>query len=459
MIEAAREPADRGRAAIVLEQLDRRQIELADLVIPVQRLAGIVEDPQDVVRRIVEKEHQRLEPLALEVLALVDHDRVETLGRQRIDGPRERRREGLVPPLGRGVDRPWWQDAGALAERLAQPVERRDRQALGRRRVAGGHLLDVAQHRRRQRLVEADEQRPEPLAGQPSRLLEGEDRLAAAGGPDDLDPAQVAEVIERPRLLARGPDQPGPIVLDIVAEEPSEADGRRQVVVDPAHALGAERRAATPVADPVGVRAIDRSAGRLRRGQGVRVEDEVGRCVRPEERVVSWQAGEVDVGKRDGVADPWLLVRRPVGQVVQDAAEVVLGRLGLGEGGAIELPRAKVPAAVGGSTWLARLDLDDEQPKVRVHDDEVRLPIVRRPRAPRPGAPADVLVDPVLGWEGRPEGVVDVPLGGLPARLGDLVDQRSPIPCAHSVRHERRPARRAAPRLVGRAQASAIRMS
>ena len=142
--------------------------------------------------------------------------------------------------------------------------------------------------------------------------------------------------------------------------------------------------------------------------------------------MVPREAGEVDVGEGDGVADPWLAVRRPVRQVGQGAAEVVLGRLGLGERRAVELLRANVPAAVGGSTWLARLDLDDKQAELGMNDDEVRLAVVRRPRAPGPGAPADVLVDAVLGWEGRPERLVDVPLGGLPARLGDLVDQPAP---------------------------------
>ena len=66
-------------------ELEPLQAELADDVVAVERLAGIVEDPERVLAGALQEEVERLEPVAGEVLALVDDDRVEALARERVD--------------------------------------------------------------------------------------------------------------------------------------------------------------------------------------------------------------------------------------------------------------------------------------------------------------------------------------------------------------------------------------
>ncbi len=127
-------------------------------------------------------------------------------------------------------------------------------------------------------------------------------------------------MIERADLLARRLDEPAAILLDVVAQEPPKGDRRGEIVVDSPHPVRTERLPPAAVADPVGVGALDGGSCCLRRRQRVGIEHDLARRVGPEQRVAALEAGQVDIGKGDGVAGPRLAVRRPVGQVGQGSA-------------------------------------------------------------------------------------------------------------------------------------------
>ena len=183
-VEAARERGDRLRVAVVLEELVALEAQPGHDVGPDERLARVVEDPEDVAR-VDEQALEELEPARLEVLALVDDDRVVAPVGQRVDRRPERARERLVPPVAGDRVGARREDARLRAQALAQAVERRHVEA-GR----GRRLLELADEARREALVEADQERPVPLARQPTGLLGGEHRLPAARRADDLEPAQ-----------------------------------------------------------------------------------------------------------------------------------------------------------------------------------------------------------------------------------------------------------------------------
>ena len=145
----------------------------------------------------------------------------------------------------------------------------------------------------------------------------------------------------------------------------------------------------------------------------------------PEERVTLRQAGEVDVGKGDGVPGSQLAAGRPVRQGLDRALEVVLGVLGLLERRAIKLPVAEVPGAVGHARRPG-LDLDHEQAVVGMDDDDVGLAVVRRSVLPGLGREVDVRVQPRgLGQRG-PQSLLDEALRALPHCALPWASGRSP---------------------------------
>jgi hypothetical protein len=165
---------DRARVAAVPVDVEARQAELRHDILAVERLPRIVEDVEHVLLRIREHDVEQVQPPAVEVLALVDHDRVVSTAHHRqrlIERPRQR----LVPPLLRLLLRLRRQRAGLPTELQAQLVEGRDVQAAGGRCIG-----QVGAQRASQGLVEADEQGAEALVRQAARLLPRAHRLAAA---------------------------------------------------------------------------------------------------------------------------------------------------------------------------------------------------------------------------------------------------------------------------------------
>ena len=132
------------------------------------------------------------------------------------------------------------------------------------------------------------------------------------------------------------------------------------------------------------------------------------------------QAREVDRREGDAVAGVRLgavvaaALRRPA-----RAARRACGRAGAGcaspgrTGDCSSEDRPEPPATVPVAARLAVLHLEDQDPALRVGDDEVGLAVLGRPAvAHRPG-PGDVRVEAVLGRERLPQPLVDSPLGFL----------------------------------------------
>ncbi len=305
-------------------------------------------------------------------------------------------------------------------------------EAAGRRSVLGGRLLDVPQDGRGERLVEAHEQGPKALPGEAERLLDRDDRLAAAGWPDDLRSADVPSEVERPALFLGCLDQALAVVVDIVPEQAAEGDCRGEVVVDAANPVGPEALAAAAIADPVGEGAIHGGSSGCGCCECVGVEDDLRRRIRAEEGMAPRKASQVDVGEGHRVADPRLALGGPVRQVGQGAPEVVLRRLGLRERRPLQALGPEPPGPGRVAARLTGLDLDHEETVLGMDDDQICLAVVGRPVATRLRAPADALVDRALGQKCRPKDVVDAALRSLASRLDDPLSQplRSPAPAS-----------------------------
>jgi hypothetical protein len=120
------------------------------------------------------------------------------------------------------------------------------------------------------------------------------------------------------------------------------------------------------------------------------IEDQLARCVRAEEDMAARQAREVDVRQRDRVAGARLGTRRPARHVGELADQLVLALLRLRERVAVELASADPPAPGVVARRDPGLHLEDEDPVVRVDDDEIRFAVPRGPavaqraRAPQP---------------------------------------------------------------------------
>ena len=182
---------------------------------------------------------------------------------------------------------------------------------------------------RREALVEAEEERPIALARQPAGLLGGQHRLAAAGGPDDLQAADAPGPIEDELLLVARGQQLGPVVLDPAADEAVQRPGGGEDLVDGGGRAG---RAESPSSRrrPSERRRARPSGGSTRRLERLGVEDELARGVGAQEDVAARQARQVDVGQGDRVAGARLLPRRPVGQGLELADQLVLAVLAPG---------------------------------------------------------------------------------------------------------------------------------
>ena len=205
-------------------------------------------------------------------------------------------------------------------------------------------VLELATHRRGEALVEADQQRPITLGGQCTCLLGGEQRLAAAGRPHDLQPAHRARGVQDPRLRAAGRDELHAVVSDATADEPPERNGRAEELVEEGHALRTGRSlAAGAIPGPVGEGPVEPTSRSLVRLECRRVEDEVRRFVEPEKHMASRQARKVDVRERDRVPDHGVQVDRPIGEVHELVVEDVRTRARLFERGHGERVTADVP--------------------------------------------------------------------------------------------------------------------
>lgn len=146
--------------------------------------------------------------------------------------------------------------AGLAPESLAQAVERRDDEAARRRRV--GELLSEQPG---EGLVEADQEGPKALPGEPAGHLGGKDRLPAPGRPGDRDPPAAPEGVEDEQLRAFGDEELGRGLGDPVGEERPKGGGRSEEVVDELEGGGVERPAAGAVAGPEVERPADRAGG------------------------------------------------------------------------------------------------------------------------------------------------------------------------------------------------------
>ena len=112
-------------------------------------------------------------------------------------------------PAGFAGSTPAW-----VPRRSHRPVEGGDdRAAVGGLAV----LVDLSPHRRRQRLVEADEEGAEAFAGQSPGPLHRYEALAAAGRANDLQPSPGPVLVEHEHLGARGRDEAVAVVLDVPA--------------------------------------------------------------------------------------------------------------------------------------------------------------------------------------------------------------------------------------------------
>ena len=119
----------------------------------------------------------------------------------------------------------------------------------------GRHVLELVQQLGGEALVEAHEERPIALPGQPASLGRGEHRLSAAGRPHDLQPPRAAVLVEDPLLVTRRLEQGRAVVLDASADQADAARARRR---------GARRRNACPPR-PAGRSALRRRPSRRRR--------------------------------------------------------------------------------------------------------------------------------------------------------------------------------------------------
>jgi hypothetical protein len=109
------------------------------------------------------------------------------------------------------------------------------------------------------------------------------------------------------------------------AQEAMQLDGGGEECVDALHVGRRQPVAARAVAEPPAPRPVEGASRVVGAGEGVRVEDDLRRDVRPEQRVRGRDAREVDVRERNGVGGPEAVVAGPVGERLDRPREVVLG--------------------------------------------------------------------------------------------------------------------------------------
>ena len=254
----------------------------------------------------------------------------------------------------------------------------------------------------------------QPSMREPARLFDANETLAAAGRSDDLGAPLRPREIEDLELGVRGPDQARPAVIDIVAQESSELDRRRKELVDLRDLGPGERSAAGAVTDPERPGTLEGADRGFGIGERVAIERDVASGIRTQEGMAAREAGEIDVGKRDGVAGPQVLVARPARQRLDRPPEVVLVVFGLLVRRPRQLVPADEPAALGIAARCAFLHLDHEQAVVGIDDDDVGLAVVCGPALPGLGDEPDVRVQPRLVGQRGSQSLLDEALRALP---------------------------------------------
>jgi hypothetical protein len=144
------------------------------------RLPRVVEDVEHVVATAVQKPLQRRHPANLEILPLVDHDRVEP-GTEPVDRRVQPVWQRMLEPIRRDGVRLLRQRPSLAPEVLGQLVERSHGQPTGLCRDLQGLVPQQVRERR----VETDEQGIETLRCEPFRLLDRQQGLARPRPTDD----------------------------------------------------------------------------------------------------------------------------------------------------------------------------------------------------------------------------------------------------------------------------------
>ena len=407
-----------GVAAVEVEG-EFGQAQLPDVVVAEDRLRRVVEDVEHVVLLPVEQPLERHQPARLEVLALVDDDRVVARP-EPFDRRVEPVRQRLLEPLGGDRIRLGRQRPGLAPEVLGQLVEGPHPQMPGPRR----DVERLVEQQPRERRVEAHEQGVEALGRELLRLGDGEHRLARPGATDDGRPPRVAQRVQQVQLLIGQAHDLAVAVGDLAPKERSKLERRGHHRGQDLDALDARPSLRPRI--PQLEAAIDPFAQlpiALRVGCQERlVEDQlrVGVGAHQDLRV---EAGEVDVRERDGVAGDRIEPRLPGRVLLELGDETVVAVGRLLERGSVELADARPPPTLAVAPDLAGLHLDRQEAELRVGDDEVGLALALDPMVAH--QPGDVGEHRVLGREGGAEAVEHVPFGARPEAVVRLAAQQS----------------------------------
>jgi hypothetical protein len=134
--------------------------------------------------------------------------------------------------------------------------------------------------------------------------------------------------------------------------------------------------------------------------------------------VAAGQAREVDLRQGDRVAGARLGPRRPVRHVGELADQLVLALHRLRERALVEREATDPPAPCAVARRDPGLHLENQDPVLRVDDDEVRLAVPRRPAVAHRAEPLCVRVQVEgVGRKGGPDSLGYEALSGLPVRL------------------------------------------
>ena len=183
--------------------------------------AGIVEDVEDAPLRVHEQLLQEHQPQLVEVLALVDDQRLDpaTHRRQRpLERAGQTRCRTTRDPDARAAAagcRPRWRGAGRGRGRCPRRA--------GRSRCAAG-APGSAGEGPREGLVEAGEDGVEPVGGQAPRLLDREQALAGARAAQDGRPRLALERAQDAELHLGGGAELALALLDVAPEQGAQDD-------------------------------------------------------------------------------------------------------------------------------------------------------------------------------------------------------------------------------------------
>ena len=293
--------------------------------------------------------------------------------------PRRAHRAASVPPGLRNGVWPLPQHAGLAAEVLAQLMER----VTVSRRCPRRRLGQSPGEHPRERGVEADEQRREALAGEASSLLRGEHRLAGPGPTDDRRPADAAERVQQLVLRLRSAARPRPrrrrsrgaASTDLERLDQGRARSRSMAARPGAGAPGLALHSAN---------ARSRNARAPRPPSSSSTNDD-------------WSAmRSCSASSPSSPSRPRIVSRSTLGNATASPA---IGFRPAGQSGSSSSLRTQRVPVVGGllerrpierfgpahqrpvlvAPDLAGLDLEHEDPALRVADDDVRLALLRGP--------------------------------------------------------------------------------